>query len=197
MRVALTFDAEHPSRPTRPGSEERILATLDTAGAKATFFLQGRWARAYPELARRIAEAGHTIGNHSNYHAPLDALSDEWLRADVQKAEQAIREATGADPRPWFRCPFGSGADDPHVLEALVELGYRHVGWDVDPRDWEEGRTVDELVESVVPGVEDGAIVLLHAWPTVTADALEPLLGRLRDAGAELVPVGEVTRLRG
>jgi peptidoglycan/xylan/chitin deacetylase (PgdA/CDA1 family) len=200
MRVALTFDTEHPGRPAAPGSEERILETLARASARATFFLQGRWVRANPELARRIAAAGHAVGNHSNYHAPMDALSDGWLQADVEKAEQTIRTATGVDPRPWFRCPFGSGADDPRVLEALAELGYRHVGWDVDPRDWEDGRTVDELVGSVLAEVERSereAIVLLHTWPTVTAEALGPLLVRLRDAGAELVAVGDVTRLRG
>jgi len=195
MRVALTFDTEFPGRPTEAGTEERILASLGDAEARATFFLQGRWVRANPDQARRIAEAGHTIGNHSNFHAPMDALSDAWLRRDVGKAEATIRAATGVDPRPWFRCPFGSGMDDPRVLHALAELGYQHVGWDVDPRDWEEGRTVDELEEAIVEGTTAHArdvIVLLHSWPAVTADGLDRLLDRLRASGAEFVHVGEL-----
>jgi peptidoglycan/xylan/chitin deacetylase (PgdA/CDA1 family) len=197
MRVALTFDTEHPGRPARPGAEDRILETLADAGVRGTYFLQGRWVRSNPEQARRIADAGHVVGNHSNYHAPMDALSDEWLRTDVQKAEQTIRAATGVDPRPWFRCPFGSGADDARVLEALGELGYRNVGWDVDPRDWEEGRTVEELVERVVDGVaamDMDAVVLLHAWPTVTAEGLERVIGGLTDLGAEFVDIAAVQR---
>ena len=197
MRVALTFDTEHPGRPARPGAEDRILETLADAGVRGTFFLQGRWVRSNPEQARRIAEAGHVVGNHSNYHAPMDALSDEWLRTDVQKAEQTIRAATGVDPRPWFRCPFGSGADDPRVLEALGELGYRNVGWDVDPRDWEEQRTVEELVERVADGVaavDMDAVVLLHAWPTATAEGLERILGGLTDLGAEFVDIAGIQR---
>ena len=187
MQVALTFDTEHPGRPTRAGTEEQILATLASAEVRATFFLQGRWVRANPDLARLIAAAGHLIGNHSNYHAPMDALSDDWLRRDIVKAESTIREATGVDPKPWFRCPFGSGMDDPRVLAALEELGYRHIGWDLDPRDWEEGRTVDELVDALGPG-----ILLLHAWPAVTADGLARVIADLRARDAELVGVDEL-----
>jgi peptidoglycan-N-acetylglucosamine deacetylase len=187
MQVALTFDTEHPGRPTRTGGEDRILETLASAGIRATFFLQGRWVRANPDLSRRIAGAGHLIGNHSNYHAPMDALSDEWLRHDIAKAEATITETTGVDPKPWFRCPFGSGMDDPRVLAAIEELGYRHVGWDEDPFDWEEGRTVDELIAGVGPG-----IVLLHAWPAVTADGLGRVIADLRERGAEFVGVDEL-----
>ena len=187
MQVALTFDTEHPGRPTRAGGEDRILETLASAGIRATFFLQGRWVRANPDVSRRIVAAGHLIGNHSNYHAPMDALSDEWLRRDIAKAEATISETTGIDPKPWFRCPFGSGMDDPRVLAAIEELGYRHVGWDEDPFDWEEGRTVDELVAGVGPG-----IVLLHAWPAVTADGLGRVIADLRERGAEFVGVDEL-----
>ena len=187
MRAALTFDTEHPGRPTRAGSEHQLLDALAAADVRATFFLQGRWTRAYPEVAKRIAGDGHLIGNHSNYHAPMDTLSDDGLRRDIARAEGTIRETTGVDPKPWFRCPFGAGMEDPRVLAAIEELGYRHVGWDHDPEDWQEGRTVDELVSGVGPG-----IVLLHAWPTVTADAIGRVIAGLRERGAELVGVDEL-----
>jgi len=84
FRVALTFDAEHPDRPHRAGATERVLDTLDAEGVVTTFFIQGRWAEAYPELARSIAERGHLIGNHSFYHARMPLLSDAGLAADVR-----------------------------------------------------------------------------------------------------------------
>jgi peptidoglycan-N-acetylglucosamine deacetylase len=185
MQVALTFDTEFAGRPTQPGGEDRILETLASAGIRGTFFLQGRWVRANPELTRRIAGTGHLIGNHSNFHAPMDTLTDDGLRRD--KAEETILATTGIDPKPWFRCPFGAGMDDPRVLAAIEELGYQHVGWEHDPRDWDEGRTVDELVAGVGPG-----IVLLHAWPTVTADGLGRVIAGLREQGAEFVGVDEI-----
>ena len=187
MQVALTFDTEFAGRPARPGGEDRILETLDTEGIRGSFFLQGRWTRANPELARRIAAAGHLIGNHSNFHAPMDTLTDDGLRRDIAKAEETILAATGVDPKPWFRCPFGAGMDDPRVLAAIEEVGYQHVGWEHDPRDWDEGRTVDELVAGVGPG-----IVLLHAWPTVTADGLGLVIAGLRERGAAFVGVDEL-----
>ena len=187
MQVALTFDTEFAGRPALPGGEDRILETLASAGILGTFFLQGRWVRANPELTRRIVAAGHLIGNHSNFHAPMDTLTDDGLRRDIAKAEETILATTSVDPKPWFRCPFGAGMDDPRVLAAIEELGYQHVGWEHDPRDWDEGRTVDELVAGVGPG-----IVLLHAWPTVTADGLGLVIAGLRDQGAEFVGVDEL-----
>jgi peptidoglycan-N-acetylglucosamine deacetylase len=194
VRVALTFDTEFPDRPSPTGVEEQILSALAGANIRATFFLQGRWARAYPEVARRIAEPGHVIGNHSHHHAPMDGLLDDFFRSDVVDAQERILAATGVDPRPLFRCPFGSGMDDSRVLGLLDELGYRHVGWDVDPRDWEEGREPSELLSRVLAGVRerDEAIVLLHGWPGVTGEALPGMLAALAAAGAEFVTVEEL-----
>src|SRR2546427_10175880 len=103
-RIALTFDAEHPSRPhCPPGVTERILSTLAEAGVRATFFLQGRWVTAQPQVARSVAEAGHLVGNHSHYHARFSLLSLEGIGEDLARAEEAIRDSTGAEPRPWVR----------------------------------------------------------------------------------------------
>jgi len=199
-RVALTFDTEHPELPCPPGVEDILLETLARAEVRATFFLQGRWVRSSPATARGIAEAGHVIGNHSHYHAPVDGLTGEAMRHDVRQAEEAIRTVTGVDPRPWFRCPFGSGMHDPRVLEQLEELGYRHVGWDVDPRDWEERRDPGELTKAVIDGTRrrrGDTIVLMHGWPAVTAEALAGLIDGLTAAGAEFVSVGELTSVEG
>jgi len=189
MRVALTFDTEFPGRPTVAGVEDRLLASLAAADIRATFFLQGRWVRANPDQARRIADAGHLVANHSNFHAPMDGLDDELLRRDVRKAEETIREIVGVDPKPWFRCPFGAGMADERVLGALAEVGYRPVGWDVDPEDWNEAHDAEDVARFVLDGVrarKEDTIVLLHGWPAATADALPRILDGLGD---ELVTV--------
>ena len=197
LRAALTFDTEHPSRSRcPPGNEERILDTLAASGTRGTFFLQGRWATAHPEAARRIAMNGHLVGNHSNHHAPMPLLTDEGIEADVRGAEDRIRAVTGADPRPWFRCPFGAGADDPRVLGVLADLGYRNIGWDVVADDWEEDRTPSGIRSAVLAGVRthgDGAIVVLHSWPGSTSEALGGIVAGLRADGFDLVTVDEVS----
>jgi peptidoglycan-N-acetylglucosamine deacetylase len=196
LRVALTFDAEHPDRAhCPPGVQERVLEILAGAGVRATFFLQGRWTSAYPSTARRIAEAGHLVGNHSDHHAHVTEFSDEGLRADVSEAEEVIREVTGADPRPWFRCPFGDGNDDERVLRLLDGLGYRNVHWDIEGFDWEGERSADDVAREVLDGVSshgDGAVVLLHTWPETTPPSVERIVDGLRDRGATFVTVDEV-----
>ena len=111
FRVALTFDAEHPDRPARPGNDRRLLDALSRVDVTATFFVQGRWAEAHPDVARRIATDGHLVGHHSHYHVRMLGLSGHGLKIDIARGEQAILEATGVDPHPWFRLPFGSVID--------------------------------------------------------------------------------------
>ncbi|MBI2237517.1 MAG: polysaccharide deacetylase family protein [Actinobacteria bacterium] len=194
-RVALTFDAEHPDRSLcPPGTAERILDTLRDASVRATFFIQSRWATATPGTARRIADEGHLVGHHSKFHARMPLLSDEGLRADVREGEEEIREITGTDPRPWFRCPFGDGRDDLRVLSALEELGYRNVHWDVEAEDWEEWQTGAGVRDRVVDGVRarGGAdtVVVLHTWPGPTTEALPLILDGLE--GARFVALDEL-----
>lgn len=198
-RVALTFDAEHPDRSLcPPGNAERILDVLSAADVRGTFFVQGRWARSQPVAAKRIADEGHLVGHHSNYHAPMNLLSDDGLRRDLAEGEVAIKEVLGTDPHPWFRCPFGAGNDDPRVLGTLEELGYRNVDWHVVVEDWEPWRSPETIATDAVNGTlahGDGAIVLLHTWPGPTAEALPGLVERLSRAGARFVTVEDLERL--
>jgi len=194
-RVALTFDTEHPDRPTVPGVTDGLLDVLAAAGVPATFLLQGRWVEAYPETARAIAAAGHLVGNHSHYHAEMPLLTDAGLVEDIGASTRAIREATGADPRPWFRCPFGAGADDARILGALADAGYRHAGWHVDTEDWQpdhDGPTTERDVVAGVTAQGDGAVVLLHGWPRGTLDASAGIIDRLRSAGYTFVRIDEL-----
>ena len=193
VRVALTFDAEHPDRPgASAGTVDRILTTLRGAEAPASFFVQGRWSEAEPATVRRIVDDGHQVGNHSHYHARMTLLSDHGIRADVEAADAAVSEASGLSTAPWFRCPFGDGHDDARVIEQLGALGYRHVHWHVVVEDWEPWRTAHDITREAIDGAMrhgDGAVVLLHTWPDHTADALPGIVDGLRARGADLVRV--------
>jgi peptidoglycan-N-acetylglucosamine deacetylase len=196
QQVVLTIDAEHPDRSRcAPGNCLRILGSLDQAGVRATFFLQGRWVTAYPEQAREIAQRGHLIGNHSHYHARMPMLTEAGQEADVTSAEEAIRSVVGLDPRPWFRSPFGAGLDDLGLTRNLARLGYRNVPWDADGQDWEAERSSRQVEDSLVEGSlagEGTRIVLLHSWPDQAAEALPGILSRLVQAGVEFLTVDKV-----
>jgi peptidoglycan/xylan/chitin deacetylase (PgdA/CDA1 family) len=198
-RVALTFDAEHPDRTNASAANAgRILDALAAADVRATFFVQGRWARSEPEILERIADEGHLVGNHSNYHVRMSLLSDEGLRRDIAEGEEAIREVGGVDPRPWYRCPFGDGRRDPRVLAAIEDLRYREVGWHVELEDWEPWRSAEHIADDAVNGSlehGDGVVVLLHTWPSHSADAVPWIVDRLQHEGVNFVPVDELDEL--
>jgi peptidoglycan/xylan/chitin deacetylase (PgdA/CDA1 family) len=146
-------------------------------------------------VANAIGDGGHLIGNHSHYHARMPLLSSMGLRADVRAAEAAIANVMGVDPRPWFRLPFGAGAHNQLLLDRLMALGYRHVGWTMSPTDWEPDRTaamIEAYVVDAALAADRPSIVLLHGWPDATCSAIAGIVARLRDAGADLVRVDEL-----
>ena len=199
FRVALTIDAEFADRPTDSGTTARLLDVLAEDGIPSAVFVQGRWASGEPSLARRIVDDGHLVGNHSHHHARMTMLTGPGIVRDVLEAEQAIVDATGANPKPWFRCPFGAGARSPRVIRRLAEAGYRDVSWHVDSLDW-SAVSARRLEARIVRGTlahGDGAVVLAHGWPAATPDAVRGSVRRLREEGATFVRLDALADIPG
>jgi peptidoglycan/xylan/chitin deacetylase (PgdA/CDA1 family) len=150
--VALTFD-DGPHPDVTP----EVLAVLEAHGAKATFFLIGKWAERYPEQVRQIVAAGHVVGNHTFRHSYLFwANSPRRIREDVARAQDAIL-AAGAPRCRWFRAPVGIKNFFLHA--ALARLGLTLVSWDIRLPDAAER---EGLVRRLRGRITPGSIVLLH-----------------------------------
>jgi peptidoglycan/xylan/chitin deacetylase (PgdA/CDA1 family) len=183
--VALTFDGG--ASDTAVGS---ILATLDAKGVRATFFLTGDFARRYPAQARRIAAAGHVLGNHSNTHPDFTKLTNAAIRTQLASAEAAIRAAAGRSAKPLFRFPFGARtAADIAVVNAA---GYVPIRWTVDTLGWKGtsgGISAQVVIDRVLASARAGQIVLMHVGAnpddgtTLDATALPRLIDALRARG--------------
>jgi polysaccharide deacetylase family protein (PEP-CTERM system associated) len=105
---------------------ERILALLDQAGVRGTFFVLGYAAERHPDLVRRIAGAGHEIGTHGYAHEKIYDLDPERFRADLRRSLAAIQEATGS-PVIGHRAPFFSiTRRSLWALDVLAEEGLRY-----------------------------------------------------------------------
>ena len=191
-KVALTFDVGHPDQPhSDPHAVLTVLDHLERAAVQGTFFLQGFWAGAYPRQAEKIAAAGHLIGVHSHWHAPYDYLTEEGVNDDLERSRKAVLDATGRDPRPWLRLPYGSGATDEELLARLARLGYMSVYWNVDPRDWDPNSSARVVASSVIDGVSrltGPAVALFHGWSIFTMTALPWIINDL-SAQCEFVMV--------
>ena len=191
-RVVLTFD-DGPSPTTTPS----ILAALDEAGVKATFFLIGRNACHYPELAREEVDRGHTVGHHSNTHPSftLRGFDETSAERDIE-AGIAVDEAAiyGAEARPlrphvpFFRFP--GFADTDGLLHYLDGRGIAVFGSDLWAGDWiamspdhERARIVAQLEKRPL----HNGIILLHDTRSSTARMLPDLLRELKAKGYRFV----------
>ena len=105
---------------------ERILALLADADATATFFTLGWIAERYPELVRRIADAGHEIASHGFAHArATEQLPSEFL-ADIRLAKAILEDIAGCQVRGYRAPSFSIGPGNRWAVEAIAEAGYRY-----------------------------------------------------------------------
>lgn len=190
--LALTFD-DGPN----PKATPRLLNLLDQHRARATFFLIGKYVRAFPELAAEISARGHLIGNHTDTHPSLLWLSRRRVAAELTRCGESVEQATGKPPL-WMRPPFGFRG--PQLGAAVRQVGLKGVVmWSVTARDWDAQparQTIERLLQ-----VRGGDIVLLHdgdhrcvgAPRDHTIVALEFWLPRWRDAGLEFVTLEAIS----
>ncbi|MEU2428947.1 polysaccharide deacetylase family protein [Streptomyces sp. NPDC007861] len=186
-RVALTFD-DGPD----PVYTRQVLEILDRYGARATFFCVGHHVVALPDEVRRIAAAGHELGNHSWSHPFLFDLTPDQLREQIDRTAEALAGVTGETPT-WFRPPYG--ALSPEVLAALEGHPTTLTMWDVDARDWARPGP-ERIAATVLEAAGPGSVVLMHEGAGdrgQTVQALPSIVEGLLERGLELVTVGELS----
>jgi len=107
-------------------SVPRILNFLKSRDLKITFFIVGQDAamECNADAMKSIGQEGHEVGNHSFNHDPwLHLYSEDDMEKELEKAEQAIFDATGIHPR-GFRGPGFSLSET--TLRTLARRGYKY-----------------------------------------------------------------------
>ena len=128
--LALTYD-DGPN----PAWTLRLLDILAEHNVRATFFMMGSFVKAERDLARRVFEAGHLIGNHTWSHPKLSAVSNAKVLEELTRTNDILSEIIGKPPA-FFRPPFG--ARRPYVLKLARQLGLVPVTWNAMTSDWSE-----------------------------------------------------------
>jgi len=173
--LALTFD-DGPSEGT-----PRLLEVLDRHRVPATFFQVGANVERLPGVARSVAEAGHTVGNHSYTHPLFSLRSARFIEDELSRAQDSIERHTGVSPQ-WFRAPYGVRWYGMGAAQRRFNL--MGVMWTVIGYDWK--LEADAIVKRVAGGVANGAIVCLHDGRELR---VKPDIGATIEAVGRLVPV--------
>jgi peptidoglycan/xylan/chitin deacetylase (PgdA/CDA1 family) len=182
--VALTFD-DGPDPHWTP----RVLDILEQHRATASFFLIGGKASKHCELVKRLAAAGHSLGNHTFSHQNLRGLSFRATGLELRRGAAAIEDLGVGEVR-WFRPPYGaySAAGLCHALRNRAST----VLWNVDPRDYEAAGAA-EILGRLGP-LRSGDIVLLHDRSAALVEALPEILARIADAGLRACSLDQAHR---
>ena len=182
--IALTFD-DGPHATLTP----RLLDLLAAHRMKATFFVVGQCVVDHPEILRRAVREGHEIASHSWSHPNLGQMSDEGVRRELQKTDDAIVAAIGKRPT-LMRPPYGSIT--PRQKRWIHdEFGYRIILWDVDPLDWKRpGPSV--VCNRILKETRPGSIVLAHDIHPPTLEAMPATFDQLSRKGFKSVTVSDL-----
>jgi peptidoglycan/xylan/chitin deacetylase (PgdA/CDA1 family) len=181
--VALTFD-DGPTPFT-----DRLLKILVDNDAKATFFLIGNKVARDPGAAKRIAEAGMEVGNHTWEHPNMSTIPAEDIPSQLSKANDAITAAIGQRPK-LFR-PAGGLSNDAVRAEAGRQ-GMAEILWDVIPFDWINDSNTAATIYMMKTQIKPGSVVLLHDTYSSTVDLVYQFLPVLKANDYHLVTVSHL-----
>lgn len=184
-QVSISFDCAWGDEYT-----QTILDILASHKVKATFFMTGQWVEKYPESVKKIYEAGHDLGNHSETHPYMTKLENEERTQEIMSVHNRVKELTGCEMF-LFRAPYGDYDND--VITCVRENGYYPIQWDVDSLDWKDYGSQD-IIKKITENEElgNGSIILCHNGAKYITDALDTVLTTLQEKGYEFVPISQL-----
>lgn len=182
-QISISFDAAWGNEDT-----QTLLDILAAHQVKATFFMTGGWVESYPEDVKKIYEAGHDLGNHSQNHKYMSKLSDEEKTQELMSVHQRVKELTGYDMF-LFRPPYGDY--DSAVVTNARQNGYYPIQWNIDSLDWKD-YGAEDIIKKITENknLSNGSIILCHNEPNTPRMlwTLSSLLYRTRAMNSFLFP---------
>ena len=148
----------------------------------------GNWVDKYPEAVKKISEAGHEIGNHSNTHPHVNNLSAEKNLEEMQLCTNKIEKITGQKTN-LYRAPYGEYNDT--VMQTAQENGYYAIQWNLDTLDY-EGLTGEEMWNRIKNKLQNGSIILSHNGTKHTAESLDMLIKNIKSSGYEITTISDL-----
>jgi peptidoglycan/xylan/chitin deacetylase (PgdA/CDA1 family) len=183
--VALTFHGQG-----EPALAEALLTEAEKAGARLTVLAVGSWLDTYPQLARRVLDGGHELGNHTQTHGNIGGMDAAAATAEIEDCARRLQRLTGSRGR-WFR-PSQARLTTPLVVRLARQAGYPHLlSYGVDPLDYTDPGA-DRVRAAVARQARAGSVVSLHFGHDGTVAALPGILDDLHRRGLRAVTTSEL-----
>ena len=167
---------------------DKILDVLKQNNVRITFFMVGDWIDKYPEAVKKIYEAGHEIGSHSNTHPHVNNLSSEKNLEEINLSVDKIEKITGYKTN-LYRAPYGEYNNT--VIKTAQENGFYTIQWNLDTLDY-QGLTGEEMWNRLKNKLDGGSIILSHNGTKHTADSLDMLIKNIKASGFKLITISEL-----
>lgn len=166
-----------------------MLEALKNQDVKATFFLEGKWAKKNSEYVKMIEDEGHLIGNHAYNHPDMQRLSEAEIKQQLEQTNDIIKAITDEVPM-WFAPP--SGSFNTSVVEEASKLNMETILWTVDTIDWKHP-SVDVMHQRVMRNIHNGATILMH--PTeVMEKGFDSLIESIKEEGYRIGTLEQLMR---
>lgn len=192
--VAITFD-DGPHPIWTPA----ILDVLAEHEVPAAFFMVGAHVEKYPDVANRVVQEGHEVGNHTFDHVNIPSTRLSLLSAQMLKTTMVIMDITGQYPK-YLRPP--RGMYDSRVRRLAELLGQPIVLWTISAQDWRPGANSGTIERRIVQQVRPGDILLFHdsgalisaegASRLATVQSLPAIIAGIREKGLQIVTLEQL-----
>ena len=191
--IYLTFDCGYEN-----GNTEPILDALKKHNAPATFFVVGHFLESAPEIAKRMVEDGHTVGNHTYHHPDMSRISDKAsFQKEMDDVAALFKEVTGGELAMYYRPPQGKYSKE--NLQMAKEMGYSTFFWSLAYVDWNQDAqpSHEEAFSKLTGRIHPGAIVLLHSTSKTNGEIMDELLTKWEEMGYTFRPLADLAAGQG
>ena len=175
--------------------KRKVKKNVPSGKAPAAFFVTGHFISENRDLVARMADEGHIVGNHTDSHPDMTAISSkEAFHAELRPVEEIYEEITSEKMPNYYRPPQGKYSVS--NLQMAKALGYKTIFWSLAYVDWDDQQqpskeeAFDKLLNRTFPGV----VVLLHSTSSTNAEILDELLTKWEQMGYTFKPISSLVK---
>jgi peptidoglycan/xylan/chitin deacetylase (PgdA/CDA1 family) len=174
--IALTFHGAGPM-----SNADSLLSIFKSTNTLVSVFAIGTWLEANPQIAKKLVDAGHVLGNHTMHHYEMKKLSASKVKSEINGCASVLKNQIG-NHGAFFR-PSGTQYSNSTIRKGAIAAGYKQcISYDVDSHDYQDpGKAA--VINNVMKSIQNGSIVSLHFGHQNTVEAMPTLIEKIRAAG--------------